>query len=381
MKRTLPLILISTGLLLSLLAFLSLVGLGILRQSPSWAVAVGASALVVLPAAGIGAMFRWKPAGVGLGMVVWPVAVLAGLPVWFPGERVAAISTGMGFLAAPLGEESSRQFADLGERMALLAGEEKLAGEPPPPEAEPVITRLSEPPPPPERVEPLEGDQIALPYEGAGRSLRIPVVFEDDGEESERWMLYDTGATYTTLTPEALRELGVEVPPDAPIVTLQTANGERQSKLVLLDRVWIGGFPVEGVTVAVCEECGGGEDAGLLGLNVSGQFTVTTDPSRREMVLEPLGQDADRHLDVGHWVEIAATATVWSDGRVVVDVSADNMVDLPMQDLVVDIECSGQTWQATFEELAPLAEADTRVSLPRGTTCTEYRIALSSGSW
>ena len=40
--------------------------------------------------------------------------------------------------------------------------------------------------------------------------------------------------------------------------------------------------------VAVCEECGGKDSVGLLGLNVSGQFTVTLDPDRHEMVLKPL---------------------------------------------------------------------------------------------
>ena len=381
MKKPAVLIVLALGLLTSLLAFLSLVGLGILRESPSWAVAVGASCLVILPAAGIAATTRWRPVGVALGSLVWPSLLLAGLPVWFPGERVAAVSTGLGFLAAPMGEDASRQAAGWGEQLASLAGEEKLAGRPPPPEVESVVARLTEAPPRPASVTPLEGEQIALPYEGAGRSLRIPVVFQQGDEESERWMLYDTGATYTTLTPQALAELGIEVPEDAPEVTLHTANGERISRLVLLERVWIGGFPVDGVTVAVCEECGGDEDAGLLGLNVSGQFTVTTDPGRREMLLEPLPGEADRQLDLGHWVDIAATATVWSDGRVVVDVAADSRAELPMRDLIVDIECGGQTFQATFADLAPLAEADTRVSLPRGTSCAEYRIALASGTW
>ena len=63
--------------------------------------------------------------------------------------------------------------------------------------------------PPPK---PLQQDEIALPVEGEGRRLSIPVVFEHGERTVEVWMLLDTGATYTTLPMEVLDQLGLRVP-------------------------------------------------------------------------------------------------------------------------------------------------------------------------
>lgn len=379
MSRPISIVLSLVGFVLAGVAFAQLVGLGILREGPSWAIALGAGLVLLLPILGICGVMKYRLESFATGMLLWPVALLVGLPVWFPGERPDALATGFGHLAAPMGQEAAA--SSFGESLADFMGEENLAGRPPPVEAVPLapvaprLAELSEAP-----TEPLPTAEIALPYEGAGRSLRIPVVIEADGMEQEVWMLYDTGATYTTLTEDDLESIGIRIPPDAPEITVNTAGGERTAKIVLIDRVWLGGFPVDGVTIAVCEECGSDEDAGLLGLNVSGQFTVTVDPAERQLVLEPL-EARDRHLDIAHWVEVGATATAWSDGRVEVEVSAESSTDRQVDDLSVTIHCSGEEFSATIDEVPPNDLATARVSLPRGTDCTTYRIRLEEAYW
>jgi hypothetical protein len=228
----------------------------------------------------------------------------------------------------------------------------------------------------------LAEDEIALPYEGAGRSLRIPVVFDDvKGQGHELWMLYDTGATYSTLSEAALGRLGVPVPVDAPTIQMQTAGGEREARIVLLPRAWLGGFPVEGITVAVCEDCRADDHEGLLGLNVSGQFTVTVDPSRKEVVLRAREDDPDRHLDVAHWVKVAATATSWSDGRVEVEVQVDNRSDRRLRRLDAGIHCAEKSFRASVEGVLPGARGTSKVSLPRGSDCETYRVSIDEARW
>jgi len=380
MKRPVSVAVLVLGLSIGLLAFAQLVGLGVLREGPGWAIAVGAACLLVLPVAALSGFGKHRIESLAGAALAWPIAVLVGLPVWFPGERTDALTTGLAHLAAPAGQ--SEAGAAAGTWIGEFMGDESLAGRPPAELVEAVEdnVRLSEAVVP-ERRRVENMDEIALPYEGSGRSLRIPVVFENDGVEQELSMLYDTGATYTTLTPAALADLGVDIPDDAPEITVNTAGGERAARIVLVDTVWLGGFPVDGVTLAVCEECGGDDEAGLLGLNVSGNFTITIDPGVRELVLEPLPQPRDRHLDITHWIDIGATATGWSDGRVEVEVQADSQVDRPVRDIDVSVECADKRFTAEVPSLAPGAHEEARISLPRGTNCETYTIRLAEAYW
>ena len=380
MKRPVSIALLLVGLLISALAFAQLIGLGVLREGPGWAVALGAACLLVLPVVALSSLGKHRLESVGAATLAWPVALLVGLPVWFPGERAEALATGFGHLAAPF--DQSEAGASLGTSIGGFMGDETLAGRAPAQALEEVDEedRLAQVVLE-QRPEAQNLDAIALPYEGRGRSLRIPVVFEHEGVEQELWMLYDTGATYTTLTPAALTALGLEIPPDAPEITVNTAGGERTTRIVLLDTVWLGGFPVEGVTIAVCEECGGDEEAGLLGLNVSSNFTVTMDPALRQLQLEPLPGPRDRHLDITHWIEIGATATGWSDGRVEVEVEADSQTDRPIADVDISIECQDKRFDAEIASLPPGEHATSRVSLPRGTNCETYTIRLQEAYW
>ncbi|MED5374695.1 MAG: retropepsin-like aspartic protease [Myxococcota bacterium] len=371
------------GLLLGCAALCTLLGLGTLRQAPPSAVALAGVALLTLPTAGIASLIKPRWVGALSGAVLWPLALLVGVPIFFPGERTEALSTGLATLSAPFGARASQRAAGIGEVIGSWMGPELLAGQPPTPHAAPqaappqpvlAVTQIATP-----RAVEHDPESLALPYEGQGRSLRVPVGLEQDGFEVERWMLFDTGATYTTLTTQALADLGVRIPSDAPQATLHTANGVTTAPLVLLDRVWLGGFAVENVTVAVCDLCGSDTSAGLLGLNVSGQFTVTFDPGAQMLELTP--QAGNRELDLSHWVHLRGTATGYPDGRIEVETEADNLSDHDIARLDVEIECASERFTATLTDIEPGGTGHTRVRLPRGTECDPYVLRLQSGSW
>lgn len=365
--RVLSAVLVLLGLVPSALALATFVGLGVFRSLPPGVVALAACAWVVLPIGGLVLAAGRRPWALGASMCLWPALLALVLPGYFPGELPDATSAGLGVLAALGGPEAAARAARLGRQLELPESD----GTPPLPEAE----RASVPCTPVAAA--LGADQVALPYEGQGHSMALPVQFGD----TELPMLFDTGATVTTLSRKGLAGLGIRVPADAPEITLRTANGERKSRLVLIPRVWVGGLPVDGVTVGVCDECEDEKTAGLLGLNVSGQFLVTVDTQRKEVVFQGREGRQDRVVDIGPWLEVRANARVWPDERVEVEVTGRNRADRTVTEAEVGIHCGPDDFVARLRDIAPGAEVSTTARLPGGTDCDTYRVTLDHAWW
>jgi clan AA aspartic protease (TIGR02281 family) len=351
-------------------AVAALIGLGVVRDLAAGQVALTAALLTMLPIAGIWAMLGRRNWAVVLGEWVWPAAILLGLPGYFPGEVSGAVATGFAVLAAPAGLDYAKKAAKLGEHIVQPVAAAPEGALPPPEAARAAPECLPSP-------VPANGDQVAIPYEGQGHSMALPVQFGD----VELQMLFDTGASVTTLDTASLRKLGIRVPSDAPTVTLRTANGERTSQLVIVPKVWIGGLEVDGVTVGVCEECADDRTSGLLGLNVSSQFLVTVDTARRELVLQDRGTKPDRVADVAPWLHISALATIYPDTRVEVKVDADNDADRAVRSATVGIHCGKDAFTATLTDVPAGGKGSTVASLPRGTDCATYKVTLDHASW
>ncbi len=347
----------------------TLLGLGAARHGPPMLIALTATVFALVPPIGLGALVG-RRGGLGASLFLWSVATFMALPLYFPGERHDAMATGFAIAGQLFGIEPDE---------ALVARLDAMA---PAPDSRPVPAKAIEPAvpelPPSQATLP---DQVALPYEGRRNTLLLPISIEGRrNRDHELWMLFDTGATLTTLTTDDLADIGVRVTSEAPTVTMHTAAGDRTARLVLLDQIWIGGFPVDGVTVSVCDACADDKAAGLLGLNVSGQFLVTLDTVRHELVLQPRTGRPDRTLDVQPWVDISGNATRWPDGRSEVEVAVENHADRKIEELVVHVACD-RTFEARLINIPPNGDASTVISLPRDASCDRYSLSLDSASW
>ena len=127
--------------------------------------------------------------------------------------------------------------------------------------------------------------------------------------------------------------------------------------------------------------CASEDSAGLLGLNVSGQFTVTVDPDLHELTLKPRTGDPDRQLDMSKWLEIEGMAKIWSDGRVTVDISAQSLVNRPIRSAEVLVECGEEQFRAPLGRVPPLGLAESKVNLPLGVRCDQYMVRLGEARW
>ena len=369
MKRVLAWTLCVCGALVSLLPFSMLVGLGVHRHAEPWAITGSAMLLVFAPPLGLAvAASRDRSLLLGSAMFAWGVALFGVLPVYFPGERRQAVATGL----AMVGIAPQR---GLPQRIAESLPEEPTIASPEVAEAASLVVE----PLPPAKVQ-LNDDQIALPYEGEGRRMSVPVIFANGDREIEVDMMFDTGATYTTLGVDVLARLGVVPSGSDPVIRLHTANGERDAQVMLLDAVWLGDLQLQGVAIARCDDCAGAGTAGLLGLNVAGGFNLAIDADRREVTFTRR-KTFDRKLDVKPFIDLGATFTRFPGGRVEVQVQIENLARRSIHQAVTSIQCGGGQWTVAVADLAPGVRATERQRLPHHDACDQYQIALHEALW
>ena len=343
-----------------------MLGLGLHRHGSPLAVSLASTVLVFGPALVSGAVsaadrsrtFAWVN-------LSWPLVLLLALPVYFPGERRDAVVSGIG-LVAP--ESASRWIAS-------GLPEEPEVSRPEVPLAESVVATVDRP-----VTRALEEHEIALPVEGEGRKLSVPVVFEHGDRTVEVWMMLDTGATYTTLPISVLDQLGAVPGSDDPIVRLHTANGERQAQLALLDRVWLGNLPLDGVAVATCDLCATGDNVGLLGLNVTGAYNLQLNTDAAEAVFSARSE-RNRRLDVAPFSDMEARFARYPGGRVEVEVDFENLASRPISKAAALVQCGSAMWTVTHERIQPGERMQAQRRLPAHEACESYQVSLFSAAW
>jgi len=300
---------------------------------------------VLLPAAGVAALLKER-APPEVGVIIWAGLVVLGAPLWIDrGEALGAV--GLGRLDAHL--------------PAVLRPTTAA------PQPSPGETLLKTLPPPP--IDHAADDLVVLPYEGTARSMLLTVSLESERVVLDTEMVFDTGATLTTISPRLLEGLEIDIPDDAPTIQLQTANGVRTSPLLLLDRLWLGGFAVEGVSVSVCDNCG--DLNGLIGLNVSSMFRVEVDQQARELTFHP--EDGDRHLDIAHWLSMSLTRS-----RQGLSVTATNRSTRTISGALIEASC-GEPSVVRLETIAPGQAAS--ATFPEEVACRRPDLSLLEALW
>lgn len=356
------------GLPLGAIAYAAAIGLGLHRHGTPWAVSAGATSMVFLPPLMAALAAHRRTRAFFAALVVWALAGLLVLPVYFPGERRDAVSSGLAVLMGSAGwSELAEQVADsLPEEPDLAAPELAQA------------TEVVRAPPPPTRD--VLDHEIVLPYEGEGRNLAIPVVFEHRGVEVEVMMMLDTGATYTTLPEDVLAELGLYEQSDDPVLRLHTANGERDAHILGMEHVWLGDLRLDHVAIATCNPCRSKETVGLLGLNVAGGFNVTIDADRREVTFTRR-DNHDRKLDAKPWIDLDARFSRFPGGRVEVEVDVSNGNDKDLAGISAQVRCGELRWTIDLGGLPAGGENTVRRKLPRHESCEAYEISLHEVSF
>ncbi len=180
---------------------------------------------------------------------------------------------------------------------------------------------------------------LAVPFTEEGTAILMDVTFDAAGvgERLTLPYLFDTGASFTTISSATATKLGIPVPDDAPLLTFNTASGPRESRMVHLPSLWVGDVQIHNLLVSVCDGCVNERHHGLLGHNVMREFFAQIDFKNQRMVLLPRVPPVrgNRAYDIEPVVEleVEGTAEVWL-GRVRWVVRVHNRGSVPVHDVV-----------------------------------------------
>ncbi|MCY1056927.1 retropepsin-like aspartic protease [Nannocystis sp. SCPEA4] len=232
-------------------------------------------------------------------------------------------------------------------------------------------------------------DAIAVPFSAAGNAILMNVELEGPAGRLSLPYLFDTGASFTTVHTETAAKLGLTVPDDAPTLQFNTASGPRESRMVYLPKLRLGGIELKGLLVSVCDGCANDRSQGLLGLNVMREFLVEMDYQAERMKLLPRPHDgrANRAYDIypAVQIEVEGSPEIWL-GRIRWVLLVKNRSTVAIENVVPEVHFSdGQRMAGAA--IARIEPGGSGRSLVEGKTFAEdheklgFTLALAEAYW
>ncbi len=120
-----------------------------------------------------------------------------------------------------------------------------------------------------------------IPFQQVNGIIHVSVRI--NGYQGPFRFIFDTGASHTVIARTLADQLGIEIPPDAPQVRVQTANNQVRATRIMLESVNLGGAIVKGVPALVMDNLGGVD--GLLGSSYLRFFNVAIEQQEGYLTL------------------------------------------------------------------------------------------------
>ena len=183
------------------------------------------------------------------------------------------------------------------------------------------------------------GEEYLVSFKKEGSAVVVPVLFSGPSGTVKVKMIFDTGATLTTLDRATLRRLGADITASSPTVMSHTANGTVKRRLTVVDGAALGAARVpRGLTVSACEPCAKGEVKGLLGLNFSRNFKISMDHDAGRIGLAPKLPAPDHTYDARHFIKLDDARGLWRGPMLGVDLVVRNLSSRVMRDVRISAE-------------------------------------------
>lgn len=124
--------------------------------------------------------------------------------------------------------------------------------------------------------------KVVIPINNSNNAIIVPSVLVN--EKINVNFILDTGATYTSISRQTARNLGIDLN-NSTTVTLKTANGLIKVPKVVLKSININGLIARNVEVTIHDLPAAKNVTGLLGLSFLEKFTVTIDKRNNKIII------------------------------------------------------------------------------------------------
>jgi predicted aspartyl protease len=246
----------------------------------------------------------------------------------------------------------------------------------------------------------VRGDAVmdAVSRQLPGVSMSVPFTFEQGsivvdaglvaGDRSlPVRLVLDTGASFTTISPEAAKKLGIAPGPRSPQLHVQTAGGEATYPLVVLSELTLGEARVGPLVAAVCAPCAVGDKAGLLGLNFTSHFQMVIDNKTGRVRMRPAEEWLDRHAEVEPFLEVHGLTGTEEGDLLRVAASVTNLAPAGVRGLAFELtllDAGGRPLNSRRVMVEAVAAGETRpltVEIAAHTDCASFNLELKQAFW
>lgn len=223
---------------------------------------------------------------------------------------------------------------------------------------------------------------ITLTYERNGSSILVPAEVEGKSV----YFVFDTGATYTTLTGKFAQSAGIQPKKGYPQSVVQTANGPAATQFGLINTLELGGRNHHGVTFNVCDQCPTGTYkgkplVGLLGMNVIGRYVTSFDDARGVIDMMPSSRYDDRTRDVEPWLQFVSGRSGRIGKALVIDETIRNLAPRRIRKLALRIVCAGGAPFEWSKAVGPGGSAKIKETIHSGDCSVAVDRQIVASSW
>lgn len=222
-------------------------------------------------------------------------------------------------------------------------------------------------------------------FERRGGAMLVPVTVAGPELQVEAKLLFDTGASLTTIDLATLGRLGLYITAADPTVTVQTANGRVDRTVTVIDSLAIGAARVSGgLTVAICDACAHQDVVGLLGTNFTRHFRVAIDHEAGLLVLSPRPAPADRLDDIRPFVSLTEIQGVQRGESLAVTLAVLNRSPRELRGVRVRAAPDGRAeagFTGTVNAVPPRGQAALQLVGALAAPMRRFELRLEAASW
>ncbi len=200
-------------------------------------------------------------------------------------------------------------------------------------------------------------------------------------------MVLDTGASFTTISPDAAARLGIAPGPRSPALRVQTASGEAEYPLAVLSSLRLGGMEVGPLAVAVCAPCAVGDKTGLLGLNFTRHFQMIVDNAAGRIRLHRKSARVDRRDELEPFLDVGDLAGREEGDVMRIQARVGNLSPAVMGPLAFDVtllDAAGRALnrqRVLVERIAPGVAAPIEAAIATHPDVASFHVELAAGDW